>query len=100
MESNKIKPGILTSEFLGVVVSMLISAAIAFKVIPAEQGMIFKDDILQFLNIIIQIVTLVVSAYLTIKPLIVYMQGRVALKAQQLAQSQNLPVDNSTGKAQ
>lgn len=87
MQANQVKPGLMTSEFLGVVVSMLVSTAVLFKLVPMEQAVIFQNELLQFLNLCVQIVTLATAAYMTIKPLVAYIKARLVLKQQQLQQS-------------
>lgn len=87
MQPNQLKPGIVTSEFLGTLTSMLIGVLVLFKILPIEQAAVFSNDLLQFLNLCVQIFTLAGSAYIIIKPLVAYIQGRVVLKAQQLQQS-------------
>lgn len=89
---NTIKPGFATTEFLGVVVSLVISAAVLFKLIPAEQALVYQDSLMQFLNICTQIASLVVAAYIAIKPLVAYIEGRLKLKQQHLAQQQIAPL--------
>jgi hypothetical protein len=85
MQANvPLKPGFQTTEFLGVVVSMLVSTLVLFKLLPVEQAMTFSDQLLQFLNICVQISTLLAAAYIAVKPLIVYIAGRVQLKQTQL----------------
>ena len=82
-----LKPGILTTEFLGTLVSVLVGVLVVFRLVPMEQAVVFQNDLLQFLQICVQIFTLAVSAYAIVKPLVTYIQGRVALK-QTLLQSQ------------
>lgn len=84
MQPVTLKPGITTSEFLGVIVSMFVAGLVLFKVLPAEQAVTFSDQLLQFLNLVIQIATLAAAAYMTVRPLITYIQGRVTLKQQLL----------------
>lgn len=89
----KLKPGFATTEFLGVVVSMIVSACVLFKLIPAEQALVFQDSLYQFLNIVVQIISLLVAAYMAIKPLVVYIEARLKLKQTALqAQTQNTPL--------
>ena len=79
-----IKAGFLTSEFLATIASMIIGAGVLFQLVPAERSVEFTNELLQFLNICVQIATLLSGAYVTVKPLIAYIQSRLALKQTQL----------------
>lgn len=81
-----LKPGFLTSEFLGTLVSILVGTLILFKLIPIEQAQVYQNDLLQFIQLCVQIFTLATAAYAIVKPLVTYIQGRVALKAKLLEQ--------------
>lgn len=89
MQPNQIKPGFATTEFWASVASMIAGIFILFKLVPIEQAQVFSNDLLQFFNICVQIVTLLGSAYIIVKPWITYIRGRVVLKTQQLQQSLN-----------
>lgn len=82
----KLRPGILTSEFLGTLVSTFVGFLVLFQLIPLEQAVHFTDSLLQFLQICVQIFTLATGAYAIVKPLVTYIQGRVALKQTLLQQ--------------
>lgn len=86
-QPQSLKPGVLTSEFLGTLVSALVGVLVIFQLIPLEQAAHFSDSLLQFLQICVQIFTLATGAYAIVKPLVTYIQGRVALK-QALLQAQ------------
>lgn len=81
------KPGFATSEFLGVVVSMFVSTMVLFKLVPIEQAVTFSDSLLQFLNICVQIASLAVAGCMAVKPLLAYIEARLKLKQQVLAQN-------------
>lgn len=94
------RPGIATSEFLGVVISLLVSALVFFQLIPAEQAMKFTDSLTQFLNLVIQAISLLAAAYVAVKPLVIYIESRYKLKQQALSQQQSTTVQQTTTVAQ
>lgn len=81
-----IKPGIATSEFWSTIVTTGIGILVMLKVLPTEQALSFQNDLLQFINLVVQLFTVATAAYVTIKPVVTYIQGRVKLKSQLLSQ--------------
>ncbi len=63
---------------------MAMGGAVLFQLVPAERAQEFSNELLQFLNICVQIVTLAAGAYVAVKPLLMYIQSRLALKQTQL----------------
>lgn len=85
-----IKPGIATTEFWSTIVTTGIGILVMLKVLPTEQAISFQNDLLQFINLVVQLFTIATAAYVTIKPIVTYIEGRVALKSQLLAQQLNI----------
>ena len=85
-----VKPGIATSEFWGTLITMGIGVFVFAGVLPAERAQEFTSELLQFLSLCVQIFTLVSGAYITIKPIITYIQGRVTLKNQLITQQRGI----------
>lgn len=81
-----IKPGLFTSEFLGTLASCFVGTLVLFQIVPMEQAQVFQNSLLQFLQLCVQIFTLATGAYAIVKPLVTYIQGRVALKTELLRQ--------------
>lgn len=81
-----IKPGIATTEFWSMLITSGIGVLVFTQVLPAEKAPVIQNDLLQFVSLCVQIFTLASAAYITIKPVITYIKGRVTLKSQLLAQ--------------
>lgn len=74
------KPGILTTEFWGAIISMGVSVAVLFKVIPAEQAQTVTSQLNVVTNAALQVITALSALYIAVAPLIKYIESRTTLK--------------------
>lgn len=90
-----LKPGVQTSEFLGVLIAQAIGVLVLTKVIPAEQAGTATDYLTQLFNAGLQLVTAIITFYYMIRPILTYIESRTALKTALIQQRTNPNINYS-----